>query len=121
MNPSTASLCLLRALLFVASIGPAHAAGQEQGTVAYADSVAVRPAANVEPVAAAPAPQRAITRITLSASEMPAASRQRDLPNFQAPPVSRQLDRDVHTVKAARAAMLQQDANHMQQRMAALR
>ncbi|CAN7373281.1 hypothetical protein LJR289_002169 [Pseudoduganella sp. LjRoot289] len=130
MNPSTASLYLLRALLFVASIGPAHAAGQEQGTVAYADAVAASQALNVEPAdaavatdtkAAAVAPPRAITRITLSASDMPAASRQRDLPNFQAPPAGHQLERDVRTLKAARAAMLQQDANHLQQRMAALR
>lgn len=120
MNPSTASLYLLRGLLFAASIGPAHAAGQEQGTVAYADSVYAPQAANVEP-APAPAPQRAITRITLTASEMPAAARQRDLPSYQPPPVSRQLDRDVRTLKAAHAALLQQDASHMQQRMAALR
>lgn len=127
MNPSTISLYLLRAVIFVASIGPAHAMeqDQEQGTVAFADSVQTQEAINVAPAPVAPeaAPQRTstpITRITLTATDMPAATKQRDLPTYQAPQVARVLSQDVNTLKAARAALLLQDASHSQ-RLASLR
>jgi hypothetical protein len=121
MNPSTILLYLLRAMIFVASIGPAHAIGQEQGTVAYADSVQTQQTANAAPVVREAAPQRAITRIALTAIDMPAATKQRDLPTYQTPhAVAHQLARDVSTLKAARAALQLQDASHSQ-RLASLR
>ncbi|WP_157201070.1 hypothetical protein [Massilia sp. Root351] len=122
MNPSISSKCraLLSSALFMASIAPACAAGQQdqQTPPALADTVplaAPAPAAAVRP--AAPA----ITRIVLAAEELPVPGRAQPAYALQprAAPV-RQLERDAITLRAARAALLQNDASHRQQ-LAALR
>ena len=130
MNPSIASKsrALLCGALFMATIAPAYSAGQQPGqqtppaladtvpmaapTMSSSSSVA---AAEVRP--AAPA----ITRIVLTAEELPVAGRAPSAYAVQ-PRVAplRQLERDAITLRAARAALLQNDANHRQQ-LAALR
>jgi hypothetical protein len=121
MNPSIASLsrALLRSALVVATIGPAYAAGQQEAAP-LADTV---PMAVAAPAAEtrAPQPRPAITRIVLSAQELPAAAPARPAYPAQARAPERQLERDAITLRAARTAMLQNDASHQQQRLASLR
>lgn len=137
---SSRSRTLLCGALFMASIAPAYAAGQqlgeqpgeqpvEQALPALADTVPLAPpapeTATAPAPAAAPVAPRpttpAITRIVLTVDELPAADRPPSAYAFRprVPPV-RQLEGDVITLRAARAAMLRNDANHRQQ-LAALR
>lgn len=126
MNPSIASKsrALLCGALFMATIVPAYAAGQQQAdqaAPALADSVPLAAPA-VTPAAAAPrAVAPAITRIVLAAEELPLASRTQSAYAVRAQAPVRQLERDAITLRAARATMLQNDASHQQQRLAALR
>jgi hypothetical protein len=121
MNPSIASLrrALLRSALFVAVMDPAYAAGQQEAA-ALADTV---PMAVAAPAAEtrAPQPRPAITRIVLGAQELPAAAPARPAYPAQVRAPERQLERDAITLRAARTAMLQNDASHLQQRLALLR
>lgn len=123
MYPSIASLkrAVLRAALLAATASPAYAAGQQAGqqdVPALADSVPLAPVATAE--AGTPQP-RAITRIVLTAEELPVAGRMTPAFNPRPRAPERQLERDAITLRAARAAMLQNDASHQQQRLAALR
>ncbi|SFV04537.1 hypothetical protein [Pseudoduganella namucuonensis] len=130
MNRDTATRLILRACVLVMSIGPARAQ-------APATEVVMLPApaaqtelgdapppvqASIDPAAAAPAPEQraqgSITRITLSANELPTVAR-RPLPP-QPAPATHPMERDVQTLKAARAAMQLADALHGQ-RLAAMR
>ncbi|KQX01739.1 hypothetical protein ASC94_03810 [Massilia sp. Root418] len=127
MNPSIPSpiRALLSAALImaIAPAMPAGAAGQ-QDSASLADTVPM--AVNVPAAEPRPAqPVRAITRIVLTADELPSAVRAQSAyaaqpAGLQRAPV-RQLERDAITLRAARAAMLQNDASHQQQRLAALR
>ena len=136
MTPTQISIYLFRAAMFVASIGPAHAAGQEQAApteisaaaapadmAAYIrDNVPAAMPADVQAEPAAPAPvHRPATRIRLTASDMPAVAAPRPASAFQNAAPSRQLSRDVQTLKAARAALQLNDAMSHQQRLASLR
>ncbi|MES2259236.1 MAG: DUF4124 domain-containing protein [Pseudomonadota bacterium] len=141
MNLKSTIRLICRACFFVASIGNAHAEVfkclDASGTVLYTDiacdtqagQVPVETAADSgttpvltaapAPVAAptpVPAPVRAKTRISLSAAELPSVARD-TAPLVRTAP-ARQFERDALTLKAARAAMLAQDAMSHQLKLA---
>jgi hypothetical protein len=121
MNSSTTARLLVRVCIFVASIGSAGAEDPEQAASAMpAVLTSAMPPATARP---------AITRITLSRSELPAGvaaaapaltAAPRELPAYKAQVHSRQMERDIVTLKAAHAAMRENDAAR-QPRLAALR
>lgn len=130
MNRYTATRLLARACVLVMCIGPARAQAPVSELVilpappAQAELADPPPPvqAAIDPAASAPAPEQrnhgSITRITLSAGELPTAPR-RALPP-QPAPATHPMERDVQTLKAARAAMQLDDALH-EQRLAAMR
>jgi Cu/Zn superoxide dismutase len=121
MNPSTIASVLVRVCIFAASIGSAGAEDPEQAASAMpAVLTSAMPSATAHP---------AITRITLSSSELPVGvtaaapaltAAPRELSVHRAPAHSRQMERDIATLKAAHAAMRESDAAR-QPRLAALR
>lgn len=145
MTPTQISIYLFRAAMFVATIGPAYAAGQEQtapmdnsAAAAPSDmaayirdnvpaaipvSLSAEPGAITAPAAApAAAPvARPATRIRLTAGDLPAVAAPRQAVAFNAAAPVHQLARDVQTLKAARAALQLNDALSHQQRLVSLR
>lgn len=120
MQPTTIASLLVRVCICVATIGPAGAEDPEQDASAMP---AVLTSA-MQPATAHPA----ITRIILSRSELPVGvtasplltSATRELPAYKAQTHGRQMERDIATLKAAHAAMRENDAMR-QPRMVALR
>lgn len=103
---------LVRCATFVASLGAAHA--QEQ-----ASPVLQQAQPQVQPQAQAQLP--GITRIRLTADELPVQARPQLAYAAQVRAPQRQMERDAITLRAAHAAMLQNEASHQQQRLALLR
>ncbi|GAB2839349.1 hypothetical protein GCM10027277_02870 [Pseudoduganella ginsengisoli] len=133
MDRYTATRLVLRICVLAFSIGPA--AGQVQVgelmVTPEADGVTVTLARDQpEPALAmleSPAPQPyrpAITRIRLNDGELPGAAMMqpstRPLPPMPAPR-THEMERDVLTLKAAHAAMLLDDQQHMRSKLASLR
>jgi hypothetical protein len=130
MDRYTAIRLVLRACVTVMSIGPAWAQVQvgELTITPASDGVTVALAQpqtgtappgvlTVEPTVptvqtVATAPRPAVTRITLSAGDLPAMQpRSRPLPPLPAPR-THEMERDVQTLKAARAALQLDDQSH---------